>query len=254
VAATLWLALLIAWSTSTLFLVLGLGLLGRPATSEGPRLANVLFAVWWIGLAASNAITGMRILLVALDMPLTLFVGLQFVNAAAVTMGLAGLLYYLLFLFTGRSFLLWPLVVFYALFCGWIIRSTGTWSPVGVEVSATGAALLYEHPIDGTFRLLALLALVGPQLVAVAALFALATRLPPSASRVRLLTVAGAIALWFGAVFALPVTGDATVAQVARLLVTLVAGALVLAVHYPPSWLRERLPPEIPVSAPREAA
>jgi hypothetical protein len=237
----------LAWGAAAVFFALGLTLLRRPVSSDDARLATTLFSFFWFGVGVSNFSSGLRIPLAAADVPLTVLVGLSFIGYAALTMGLAGLLYYLVFLFTGQSFVVWPLVVFYALICAWLIRSTASWRPSGVEVAAWSARILYEQPLQGQPQLVALLALVGPQLLAVIAIFVVAARLPRSAARVRMVVVGAAILTWFGGtllanVFAI----DGTAWQVIRALLPILVGLAVILVHRPPPWLAWRLPPEIP--------
>ena len=225
----------------------------RPASTPGARLAGSTFAAWWYALAASSAVSGIGAVATALgDPPVSLLTGLQFLNVAAICMGLAGLLYYLVFLYSGRSGHFWPLAIAYSLFAAGLVRAMVGWGPVAVVATRYDASVVYADPGSEASVLVLLLVLVGPQLLASLALFLLATRLPHSASRVRLLVVAAAIFAWFGSVFAGEAVGlsgnDAW--EVLQLWIPVLVGASVLLVHRPPSWLEKRMPPELPANPP----
>lgn len=224
----------------------------RPASSRGARTASAMFALWWYALAVRSAIGGVRDLSVALDEPpLSLMVGLQFMNLVAVCMGLAGLLYYLLYLYTGRAVWFWPLTLGYAAYAGALVHANLRWEPIGVTVTAWDVSLDFANAAAPATTLGLLLILIGPQLVASLALFALSARLPTSASRVRLVVVSSAIFVWFASTFLASALGarEHEAWQVIELFIPLLVGLPVLAVHRPPAWLRRFLPPELPAPA-----
>jgi hypothetical protein len=250
---TLWLTLVLEWSAAVIFAVLAAEFLQRRVRDETVRLANVLFALWWLGLATSNFVSGLRIILVSVDMPLTVIVGLSFVSSSVVSVGLAGLLYYLIFLFTGRSFLLWPLLGLYALFGGWVIVSYARWQPLGVEIGAWSTSFIHAHPYTDAYRLSVLSVLVAPQLVAVLALTILAVRLPQSAARVRMLVVAVSVTAYLGNALAASAYPQDSAWLLVSEIIPVTAGVAVLIAYRPPSWLPWRLPPEMPATLQREA-
>ncbi len=253
VPGTLWLSLVLDWSAAAIFCVLAAEFLQRRVRDHAVRFANVLFALWWLGLGVSNFVSGLRVILVSIDMPLTVLIGLSFVSSAAVAVGLAGLLYYLIFLFTGRSVFLWPLLVFYAGFCGWIIHSHARWQPIGVDVGAWSTSFIHAQPYSDAYRLSVLAALVAPQLIAVLLLIALAARLPRSAARVRMFVVALSVTTYIGNSFAASLYPDDTGWLLVGEIVPVVVGLAVLFAYRPPSWLPWRLPPEMPATLQRGA-
>lgn len=227
----------------------------RTGSTRGTQLAGSMFGLWWYALAASTAVSGFADLLVIFaDAPLRLRVGLELVNLVAICMGLAGLLFYLVFLYTGRPIWFWPLTIFYALYCGTLLRTLMRWEPVGVAVGAWETSVVYARSASEATTLWLLFLLIGPQLLASLALFALSTRLPASASRVRLLVVATAIFAWFGSTFLAMAFGVSSnpVWEVVALFIPLSVGAGVLLVHRPPPWLERRMPPELAVETVRQ--
>lgn len=241
-------------ATTVLFVLLATTLSGRRTTGSA-ELANTMFVTFWLSVALQSLLSAIRIVLIQLDAPLSLVVGLQFATLAALTMGLAGLLYYLLYLYTGRSVMLWPLLLFYALYCGFAIDLLADWRPNGYRVDRWSASLAYADPGGAAETLLALAGLAGPQLLAVLGLVVLAIRLPSSAARIRVGVLAIGILVWFGNAFLgqlVDTSGDAW--RVFALVLPVLVGAGILIVYRPPVWLRERLPPEIPVAPESEAS
>ncbi|MBA2666308.1 MAG: hypothetical protein H0U69_04655 [Trueperaceae bacterium] len=252
---TLWIVLGTQWTAAAVFTLLGVVLLRRSVADDAARFASVMFALWWFGLGVSKFVAGLRIALQVPDVPLSLLVGLSFVSSSAVAIGLAGLLCHLIYLFTGRTALLWPVIGFYALLCGWIISSSSVWNPVGVEISAWGAEFAYAQPYTMAYRLVVLLVIVGPQVLAVAALFVMAARLPSSAGRFRTIVVAASVAIYIvDALIAPAYPADSAIWQIVHHMIPIGVGLGVLAVYRPPRWLRGRMPPELSATALREAA
>lgn len=247
--ATLVASSLVSFLAFALLLWVGRVVAERPASSRHARLASSMFAAWWYALAASTGATALTDGLTAVaDPPLSLVMGLQFLSVAAVCMGLAGLLYYLVYLYTGRTGSFWPLVAGYALFAGVLIQVMAAWEPVGVVAAEWGASIDYARPASDATVLMLLLVLIGPQLAASVALFLLAARLPDSAARVRLLVVATAIFAWFGSTLLATAVGATsnTAWQVLQLWIPVLVGLGVLLAHRPPLWLEARMPPELP--------
>jgi hypothetical protein len=233
-------------AAALVFAVLAMAV-GRRAVPGDARPANTLFALWWWCIGLQQLIGATRIALWALGLPLSLQVGLSLVSGAAVMTGLAGLLTYLIYVYTGRSTLRWPLIIFYALYFGWYATLLAGFEPVGVSPNVWNVTFDYTAPPSPTLVITFLAILVGPQLVAGIALLFLALRLPPSAARVRVTTVGAGVLLWFGSTLIGPaagITGDAW--RLVTLLIPLSVGSGVLLVHRPPPWLARRLPEELP--------
>lgn len=182
-------------------------LAGRSAPSDDDRLANAMFGVWWLGLAASSALgAATNILAAAGALSLRSAVALQALSLTAICIALWALLYYLTFLFTGRRRYFWPLAVGYLVYAGWLFATMASWGPSSVQVSGWQATVVYAHPGQGLALIVLGALLLGPQMLAALALYGLAARLPGGPSRRRVLSVATGILLWFGSA----VAGSAT--------------------------------------------
>jgi hypothetical protein len=232
--------------TAGVFFALAASLVVRSVRHEDGRIANAAFALWWFALGIQETAAAVRLPLAIGDMPLSLVIGIQFVTVASISFGMAGLLTYLLYLVTGRAVASWPIFLFYSAFAGWVIRSFIVREATGYDVTNWGVSIRYAVEAAPNEILGLLLVLVGPQLVAILALVMLASRLPHSASRVRLLVVAISIALWFmSATLATGLGVDDDPWQAIRVVIPLLVGVSVLSVYRPPRWLQRRLPPEI---------
>ena len=251
------LGLLAPTVAAAVFTRVGWELTGSTSADRADRLARALFGVWWFGLAAGSALgAATKVLAAAGALTLTSAVAFQLLGLAGVCVSLWALLYYLTYLFTGSSAFLWPLAVGYAAFAGWLLHTVARWDPTAVRVTTWQAALIYASPpAGGEVAVLAAL-LLGPQMLAAAALYGLASRLPRGGARRRLLIVASGILLWFGSVVAGArggAEGSETWSAIQQLVGVVVAVA-VLAAYRPPAWLRRHLPPLDPSAGERGIA
>jgi hypothetical protein len=243
---TLLAGMLISFATAAAFVALAT-VLNRRHVHAAARPANVMFALWWYCIGLQQFISASRTAIWAIDLPLSLHVGLSFVGFAATAIGLAGLLVYLIYVFTGRSVVLWPLVTFYALYFGYFVTLVAELEPTAVVAEAWSVSYAYAAEPSAAFVVSFLAVLLGPQLVAGVGLVVLALVIPPSAARVRVVAVAAGVLLWFGAIV-LGAAADlsSTAWDLATRLIPLAVGVGLLLVYRPPSWLARRLPPELP--------
>lgn len=250
---TLFIAALVSFAGFVFLIRVGWVVAARRASSPRTQRAVAAFAGWWYALAATCSVTALVNLLVATaDPPLSLVLGLQFLNLSAACMGLAALLYYLLYFYTGRTFWFWPLTIVYAVAAALLIRMVGAWQPVEFVATPWSVQISYASAASGFAVIVMGLLLIGPQLLASLAVLVLALRLPPSAERVRLLVVGGAIAMWFGSSLLASMLGltDDVVWQAIQIWVPIVLGISVLLVHRPPHWLARHLPPDLSSGSP----
>jgi len=244
---TLLISAILSWAGVAAFCWVGAALARRSPVSQNSRTASIMFAVWWLGLAASGFFAGIDKLVVALgDPPLSLIVGSQMLSFTALCAALAGLIYYLTFLYTGREQAFWPLVIAYAAYCLWQLRVMATLNPVGVWQTDWQVGLRYEHARDLTGAIVSFVLLLGPQLLASLALFLVVRRLPRGILRLRVLVIAVGILLWMGStvVTALSGVSGRLSTMIFQALLGILVGVTVLWVHQPPAWLRSRLPSE----------
>jgi len=246
VATTLFVGMLVRVVTAIIFGALALTV-DRRRVHPAARPANTMFALWWWAIGLQQLLTAVRTGLWSLGLPLSLHVGLSLVSTAALLMGLAGLLYYLIYLYTGRALLLWPLIGAYAASFVWWFGRFAALEPIDVVLDDLTIRFVFGAPPSQELLLGALAFLVGPQLLACVAIVVLAFRLPASAARVRLTVVAVGVVLWFGSSVAVMFIGvDGIVWDVVRLFAAPLVGVSVLLAYAPPPWLARHLPADAP--------
>lgn len=216
----------------------------RRVASPDARLAWMLFVVWWYALASNTLIGALLSLLGALNVVgLPLFVTLTQVNLLALCVALFGLMYYLLYLFTGSRRLLTPLVVFYIAYYILIVYYVQARLPVGVSVGHWNATLEYERPAGGLLYIIALLLLIFPQVIGSLAYFTLYFRVKNTTQKYRILLVSWSILIWFLSAFLASIAGLSQQDwwQVTSRLIALSASLTILLAYDPLPWIRRRL-------------
>jgi hypothetical protein len=207
------------------------------------RFAWRLFGLWWYCLAATTLVSGILNLLGALNIvPLLLFVVLTYVNLLLICVALWGLLYYLVYLFTGDQRSLIPLTVFYIFYYLLLVYYIAVSDPSRVEIGRWTTRLVYGRPLTTPFFALALVLLVFPQIFASLAYFTLFFRVRETTQRYRVLLVSWCIILWFGSAFVASVAGLSQQDwwQIASRLLGLGAAIGILFAYLPPGIIRQR--------------
>jgi len=180
----------------------------RTIPNPGARLAWQLFDLWWYCVAATTLMSGIQNGIGAFNLAsLPFIVALTYVNILLICIALWGLLYYLVYLFTGSQRFLVPLTIFYVLYCVLLIYLITASDPARVEIGRWTTQLVYAHPLAGPFFSLALVLLVFPQILASLTYFTLFFRVRESTQRYRILLVSWCIILWFGSAFVASVAG-----------------------------------------------
>lgn len=178
----------------------GFALVGRTIqkreVSPGMRIAQDAFVVWWYALAATTLVGLVGSLL---DLSLSAYMVLTLLALFMLCIGLCGLLFYLVFLFTERRSLLVPMAIGYLgvfVFLAWFVMAG---DPIGIERNEWGATLEYAEPIeDGPVVWVAIALIIGPQLVASVGYLSLYWKVDDPLLRRRILLVSLSILAWFG--------------------------------------------------------
>lgn len=236
---------------STLFALVSAGIYGyvgwrlskRVISSSDARLAWVSFTVWWYGLAIVTLLGGLQNLFGALGVTnLPLFVTATHLNIQIICIALLGLLYYLIYLYTGkRNSLAW-LAIFYIVFYILLLYFINASSPDGVAIERWNAGIAYNNAPTGTFIILLVTLLVLPPVIGGFAYFMLYFRVTEITQKYRIFLVSWSIILWFlSPVVAL--AGGLSQQDwwefVSRL-IGLAAAATILTAYLPPHWLKHR--------------
>ena len=138
---------------------------------------------------------------------LPLFVTITLVNFLATCVALYGLMYYLLYLFTGNRGLLGPLTVFYIAYYTLIVYYIEASGPISVVVDRWGATLHYTNQITGPLFFITLSLLVFPQIIGSLAYFTLFFRVQTATQKYRVMLVSWAVIIWFLSAFLASISG-----------------------------------------------
>ncbi len=218
--------------------------LGRRTISHPEaRLAWRLFALWWYCLAAATLAGGIPHFLSAFDIVSLLpFVALAYVEILLICVALWGLVYYLVYLFTGNRRFLIPVAIFYALYYFLLVYAITVSDPADVEITRWNVQLIYAHPPTGPFFTLLLVLLVFPQILSALAYFTLFFRVREATQRYRILLVSWCIVLWFGSAFVASVAGlsEEDWWQILSRLIGLGAAVGILFAYLPPAIVKRR--------------
>ena len=236
---------------STLFALVSAGIYGyvgwrlgkRVIPSSDARLAWVSFTVWWYGLAIVTLLGGLQNLFGALGVTnLPLFVTATHLNIQIMCIALLGLLYYLIYLYTGNRNSLVPLAIFYIVLYILLLYFINASSPNGVTIEHWNTAIAYDNAPTGTFIILFVTLLVLPPVIGGFAYFMLYFRVKEITQRFRIFLVSWSIILWFVSPFAAVAGGlsEQNWWQFASRLIGLVAAAIILMAYLPPRWLKQR--------------
>lgn len=220
--------------------------LGKRVVKGDDKLAWSAFRVWWLGIGLSTALGAVKTLMIlsAVDNALA-YVWLGYISTAVICVALWGLLFYLLFLYTGNKGLALPLGVFYLLvFAGLVVYSFFVLKPTGVvlDASAVTATIQYEQEANPLYvPILALLVLL-PQILGSLAYFSFYFRVRERVQKYRVLLVSVSILVWFGIpLLALPL--DLSGLPWWSLATRIIGLAAVLAIYwayYPPKFIQRR--------------
>lgn len=224
----------------------------RRPVSRDAREARNGFVFWWIGLAALGlfglltetvldtselGLTGYRIMLYTL-LPVLFAM-------------LAGLVYYLLYLYTGDRRAIPAVSIGYSLFLVLAVLFIELQDPyIGIDPETGERGLLYAKEAVPWIGALFSVLLIGPPFVAAIAYAALFFRTDDRTARYRIAMVSGGFILWFG--FSLLGTLGALAAgtageepsfarELTGQILGVFAALLVLLAYYPPRWVKGRM-------------
>jgi hypothetical protein len=243
IQTTLLFSALFSLITASIYLYIGWRLSKRVIASAESRLAWQSFTVWWYSLAAMTLIGGFLNLFGAFGLTLLpLFITATYLNLLVICLALWGLLYYLIYLFTGNSKLLGPLAVFYIFYYALLIYYITASVPESITVDRWSTTLDYRAPLTGPFFVFLVVLLLLPQITAGFAYFTLYFRVSEVTQKYRVLLVSWSIIIWFLSPF-IGIAGGLAEQdwwQLISRLIGLIAALTILMAYLPPRWLKER--------------
>ena len=240
---TLLLSVFLAMGAVCIYSYVGWRLSKRVISSSHARLAWGSFTIWWYGLAATTLIGALLDLFGALSLTsLPLFVTAMYTNILVICIALWGLLYYLIYLFTGSRRAFVPLVIFYMIYYILLVYYITASIPDSINVGRWNTTLVYCSPLTGPFFVVIVLLLLLPQIIGGFAYFSLYFRVQEATQKYRVLLVSWSIIAWFLSHLIALAGGVAQQDwwEIASRFIGLAAALTILLAYLPPPWLKER--------------
>jgi hypothetical protein len=229
--------------SSLIYLAVARIVAARPVDPQAVS-ARRAFAGWWnvlAVLALYGAFADVATMMGAWTVPL--LVAVVHVLLLAILLGMAGLLYYLVYLYTGREGAWKPIVLFYGAFWAFLVYWIEALQPNGIQPGAITPQLSYVHdPQDSAFGPLLGLLLILPIIGGAVGYFTLFFKAREATQRYRIAVVSLSILLWFGFSLAgslLEVTRDLAWVVLSRT-VSIAAALCVYGAYRPPHWVQRR--------------
>lgn len=218
-------------------------LIRRP---DGPgRLAATSFAAWWFALAFLQG--GSLIdYLVSHTTGWTLGSYLTYTQLIllSIVVALAALMYYLVYLYTGKRGAWMPVAAGYGVYFVAILYYIAASKPAGISYGRFGTEITYANDLSNSLfaQVLGLL-LIVPIILAALGYFSLFFKAPGRTQRFRIAVVATSLVIWFGSSL---IVGETAFSQqdawrIVAPLIALTASLAIYAAFNPPQWLRQRL-------------
>lgn len=163
------------------------------------RGAMRAFVTWWSGVGTYLLLEGVLTIVAATaTVPLAILVGSRYLGYVAIAAGLWGLTYYVLFLWTGRAALRWPLAALFTLLVISLIGILAANRPIGVDVERWLVLLRFETPVRGPFYTATLAGFALPPILASIGYLSLWRRATTRHQRYRIALVSLSIILYLG--------------------------------------------------------
>ena len=243
IQSTLVFSALFALAATSLYAFIGWRLSKRVVSSPEGRVAWGCFTLWWYGLALTTWIGGLLDLLGALGLTdLPLFLTATYFNILVICIALWGLLYYLIYLFTGNRRWLVPLTIFYIVYYVLLIYYVTASAPDGINLEPWSSELAFRTPLTGPFFGIVVVLLLVPQILGGLSYFMLFFRVQEITQKYRILLVSWSIMIWFLSPF-MAVAGGLEGQgwwQLASRIIGLAAALTILMAYLPPRWLKSR--------------
>lgn len=234
---------LLSLASTALLAYAGALVLRRPASSDA-RLAHRMFATWWFSVAAVMLLAGAPTLLFLLGVTsVPLHVAITYALAVPLTVALWALLYYLVYIYTGRRSAIWPLGGAYLVFFAFTLYYFSTFGQRRLETTGWTVLVVGDAVPPAWVSLTFATLLAVPILLVAIGYASLFFRTPHGPHRYRIALVSGAFLLWFGAVLLGFLLGWDREDWFPLVYQTpgVAAALMVVAAFRPPRWVRERI-------------
>lgn len=240
--ATLLASGVLGLATGAMFALVGLLVVRRMREAEA-HAALVMFSAFWFSAAivwALQAITNLAAVAGAAD--LALADALDEMTTPFYGLAAAGLLYYVLYLLTGRARLLGPILLYYLVLYALIRYQVRAAGRTGIDVQDWVVAFVYETPLQSTLYTVTIALFTLPLLAAVVMYGTLFFRVRDAGTRYRVALVALGLFVWITTEALAYATGvsNTSAGELTRRLLALASTLVIFAGFQPPRWAQRR--------------
>jgi hypothetical protein len=231
---------------AVVYVLVGLAV-GRRHVSGEASVANRMFQLWWFGMGAISLYAPLQVILGLLHLQgfdVALF--LTEAILLLLVLALAGLVYYLLFVYSGKSWVGWPVAIYHFVMLTWLQFVVIQARPYAFGEPPGGGTkrLLFETDLAGSPGSIWLgVLLLAPVLLSAIAYFLLYFQVEGRTAKYRIAAVSGALVVWFGSSLLASALGLSQRAgwQLVSMIISLAASIMILMAYLPPRWLQQRL-------------
>jgi hypothetical protein len=218
--------------------------ISRRRVSPEFRLASAQFSLWWGGVGASVALTGLEVVLAALNvLPFPLAMTFYLISIIIDCAFLWALTGFLIYVYTGRYHLL-EVTFFYAAFYAFALYWILAQAPYAVTLMAGIPTIEYSVSPILALTIVILVGLLAPEIGGAIAYLSLLRRTQDHTARYRIALVGSSILLWFALDAFIP--GTTTAWVLAKSLLEVIPGLMSLFAFMPPEWARRKFHLETP--------
>ncbi|MHB8584975.1 MAG: hypothetical protein ACYDDF_03965 [Thermoplasmatota archaeon] len=214
----------------------------RPLTGADVR-ASRSFAVFWLGAAAAAILNDASVAAGANGGGAMIIAPLTYANLLADVLYIGGLVYYLLYIYTGRASLFPYVVAFYAAALAGALALIASLGPTGMHMNRWGGSVAYQNEPSAITALLFAVFFLLPPIVGSILYGTLYFRVHGRTQRWRVGLVSTSLFIWV--LSALLVTAfDSSsandAAAIAIRCISVAAMATIYAAYAPPAWVQRR--------------
>lgn len=227
--------------TATVYAIVGHRLVSRPVAPHA-RTAARMFAMWWYALGLFTLMRLVQAIVFHAGVTeLVPHMVILFSSLVVVFMAIWGLVYYLLFIYTGDERLLPATLAFYVALYVWTVYYLVQSAPTGVVMEGHEVLVRYRHPLEGPVPRVLVALLVGIPLFSAAAYASLLFRVQDRTQRYRISMVSTMFLVWLGTALVQGLLiGTSTYGDFVNRVIAMLASVGVLAGFFPPRWVQER--------------
>jgi hypothetical protein len=230
--------------SAAIFIYVGLRLGERNISEQADRLAWAGLRALWIALGAGILLASLSTFLALIGLAaLPLHISLSLLNLLSTCIALWGLLFYLVYVYSGKQRWAWPLAGFYLAFFIALVAVSLSREALSLEIGSNGASVNYAGEINAAFGLTIILVVLLPQLIASLVYFSLVFRVKERSQKYRVVLVSTTILAWFGSALVAAFAGltGAEWWPFASRLISLLVAVLIYWAYFPPRFVQRRL-------------